>query len=213
MTTIASTAMLDASVEIGDGSMVEDFVSLGVMPSSIVPPLVVGRSALIRSHTVIYAGNTIGDRFQTGHGVLVRELNTIGSDVSIGSHSIVEHHVVIGDRVRIHSGAFIPEFTVVEHDAWIGPMVTITNAAYPRSRDAKAALKGPTIHAGAKIGANSTLLPGVVIGRDALVGAGSVVVKDVPGRAVVVGNPARIIRHIQDIDAYRTLSDGIMGDE
>ncbi|HEX6868623.1 MAG TPA: acyltransferase, partial [Candidatus Limnocylindrales bacterium] len=143
-----------------------------------------------------------GDRFQTGHGVLVREANTIGSDVSIGTHSIVEHHVELGDGVRIHSNAFIPEYSVVEAGAWIGPSVTFTNARYPLGRNAKASLQGPIIRRGAKIGANATLLPGVVIGRDALVGAGSVVVSDVPDGAVVVGNPARVVRYVTELEEY-----------
>jgi acetyltransferase-like isoleucine patch superfamily enzyme len=167
------------------------------------PPLRIGIDARIRSHTVIYAGTTIGDRFQTGHGVMIREANEIGSDVSVGTHSIVEHHVVIGDGARIHSNAFIPEFSVLEEGAWIGPSVTFTNARYPLSPDAKANLRGPIVRRGAKIGANATLLPGVVIGRDALVGAGSVVVHDVPDGSVVVGNPARVIKLAAELRAYR----------
>ena len=134
---------------------------------------------------------------------MIRESNTIGDDVSIGTHSIVEHHVEIGDRVRVHSNAFIPEYSVIEEGAWIGPSVTFTNARYPLGRDAKASLRGPIVRRGAKIGANATLLPGVIIGRDALVGAGSVVVHDVPDGAVVVGNPARVVRQVTEIEEYR----------
>ncbi|HEX2059500.1 MAG TPA: DapH/DapD/GlmU-related protein [Thermoanaerobaculia bacterium] len=162
----------------------------------------IGARAVIRSHTVIYAGNVIGDGFQTGHGALVREDNRIGNDVSIGSHSIVEHHVVIGDGVRIHSNAFIPEYSVLEEGCWIGPNVVVTNARYPRSAAVKEQLVGATVKAGAKVGAGVVLLPGVVIGRNALVGAGSVVVRDVGDGEVVAGNPARVIRHIKDIPAY-----------
>jgi len=151
---------------------------------------------------VIYAGNVIGAGFQTGHGVLVRESNEIGDDVSIGSHTIVEHHVKIGNRVRIHSGGFIPEFSVLEDGCWIGPCVVFTNALYPQSPSAKSNLKGPRIMSGAKIGANATLLPGVTIGKNALVGAGAVVVKDVPEGKVVVGNPARIVKEVSEIKAY-----------
>src|SRR5262245_10609290 len=202
-TSISETALVDPRAEIGEGAVIGDFVILGrdaLDPAH--PPLRIGIDARIRSHTVIYAGTTIGDRFQTGHGVMIREENQIGSDVSVGTHSIVEHHVVIEDRVRIHSNAFVPEYSVLEEGAWIGPSVTFTNARYPLSRDAKANLRGPIIRRGAKIGANSTLLPGVVIGRDALVGAGSVVVRDVPDGAVVVGNPARVIKLAADIRDY-----------
>jgi acetyltransferase-like isoleucine patch superfamily enzyme len=152
---------------------------------------------------VIYAGSVIGSGLRTGHGVMLREDNEIGDDVSIGTHSIVEHHVRLGNGVRIHSNAFVPEYSVVEDRAWIGPSVTFTNALYPLSAGAKAGLEGPVIRSGAKIGANATLLPGVVVGADALVGAGSVVVHDVPAGAVVVGNPARVVRQVSEIDAYR----------
>jgi len=162
----------------------------------------IGPHSIIRSHTVIYAGNLIGANFQTGHGVMVRELNTIGDNVSIGTHSIVEHHVRIGHRVRIHSNAFIPEYSILEDDTWIGPNVVLTNAMYPNSAHAKSNLKGPLLKVGAKIGANATILPGVTVGCNALVGAAAVVVKDVPDGKVVVGNPARIIKDLSELDAY-----------
>jgi acetyltransferase-like isoleucine patch superfamily enzyme len=149
---------------------------------------------------VIYAGNTIGDNFQTGHQVMIRELNDIGREVSIGTGSVIEHHVKIGDRVRIHSRVFIPEFSVLEEGCWIGPGVVMTNAFHPLCPKVKDCLVGPTVKKGAKIGANATLLPGVVIGENALVGAGAVVTKDVPAGAVVAGNPAKIIKQIDELD-------------
>ncbi len=137
-----------------------------------------------------------------GHGVLIREANVIGSRVSIGSHCMVEHHVRMGDGVRLHSGVFVPEYSVLEDECWLGPGVILTNARYPRSRGAKASLQGPRVRRGAKIGAGAVLLPGVEVGADAVVGAGAVVVRDVPPRAVVVGNPARVIKTVGDIAAY-----------
>jgi acetyltransferase-like isoleucine patch superfamily enzyme len=196
------------NTDVGEQASIGPFVILGSPPAGREAgevELVIGSNATIRSHTVIYAGNLIGRGFQTGHGVMVRESNTIGDDVSIGSHSIVEHHVRIGDGVRIHSNAFIPEYSVLEDGAWIGPSAVLTNAKYPLSAGAKATLKGPRIMPGAKIGANATLLPGVVVGREALVGAGAVVVNDVPDRTVVAGNPARIIGKVTDLDAYATI--------
>lgn len=193
------------NVQLGPGAEIGDFVIVGVPPrgrESGELETHIGPNALIRSHTVIYAGNVIGAHFQTGHGVLIRELNEIGDEVSIGSHSIIEHHVKIGHRVRIHSNAFVPEWSILEDDVWIGPNAVFTNALYPLSRDAKNSLRGPHLLPGAKIGANATLLAGVVVGRNALVGAGAVVVHDVPDGKVVAGNPARIIRDVGELSAY-----------
>lgn len=164
----------------------------------------IGANAYINSHTVIYAGNKIGQNFRAGHGVLIREENEIGDDVSIGSGSNVEHHVRIGSRVRLHSNVFIPELSILEDDCWLGPNVVITNARYPASPTTKEELAGVYIEKRAKIGANTTILPGVRIAADALVGAGSVVTVDVPSGAVVAGNPARVIKHISQIPAYRS---------
>jgi len=187
---------------------VGEFVVVGV-PARGQPPgsleTSIGRRAIIRSHTVIYAGNVIGDDFETGHAVLIRESNQIGHRVSIGSHSVIEHDVRIGDGVRMHSNVFIPEFSVLEADCTIGPGTVLTNTRYPWSRDAKETMQGPHIEAGAIIGANVTVLPAVRIGAGALVGAGAVVVADVPAGMVVVGNPARVVRAVRDIDAYRVL--------
>jgi acetyltransferase-like isoleucine patch superfamily enzyme len=199
------TCRIYPSVEIGENADIGDFVIIGVPPRDKGPgelKTVIGRSAVIRSHTVIYAGNIIGDNLQTGHGAMIRECNEIGHHVSIGSHTVIEHHVKIEDRVRIHSQAFIPEYSRLEQGCWIGPSVVFTNARYPLSPEAKRNLKGPVIRRGAKIGANSTLLPGVVVGENALVGAAAVVVEDVPAGKVVVGNPAQVIRDVADLGVY-----------
>jgi acetyltransferase-like isoleucine patch superfamily enzyme len=185
---------------------VDPFVIVGQLPrgqQSCDQITRIGDNAYINSHTVIYAGNKIGRNFRAGHGVLVREENEIGDDVSIGSGSNVEHHVRIGSRVRLHSNVFIPELSILEDDCWLGPNVVITNARYPASPTTKEKLVGVYIAKRAKIGANTTILPGVRIAADALVGAGSVVTSDVPSGTVVAGNPARVIKHISQIPAYR----------
>ena len=197
-----NTSRIYQNVTLGDGTSVEDFSLIGVPPRGAQDgelPTTIGERAVIRSHTVIYAGNVIGRNFQTGNKVNIRESNRIGDNVSIGTLSVVEHHVDIGNGVRIHTQVFIPEFSVLEDGCWIGPNVVLTNAKYPLSPGVKDSLVGPVIRRNAKIGANATLLPGVVIGEGALVGAGAVVVRDVPPGAVVVGNPARVIRHVSDL--------------
>jgi len=211
---ISPHALVYQGVVLGEDAVIDPWVILGypVSGSAAADRLDIGRDAIIRSHTVIYAGSVIGDAFRTGHGALIREGNDIGDRVSVGSHSVVEHHVRLASGVRVHTGAFIPEFSVLEEGAWVGPHVTFTNATYPLARDAKATLRGPHLMRGAKIGANATLLPGVTIGVDALVGAGSVVVRDVPDGAIVAGNPARVIGSIDDIAAYGSLQAGMAGE-
>jgi acetyltransferase-like isoleucine patch superfamily enzyme len=162
--------------------------------------LSIGPDGVIRSHTVIYAGSSIGARVQTGHGVLIRESTLIGDNCSIGSGSVVEFAVVIGDRVRLHSQVFVPEYSVLEDDCWLGPRVVLTNARFPGSRRAKDTLEGVRIGRFARVGANATLLPGVVIGAGALVGAGAVVTRDVPPDTVVVGNPARPRGRVSELE-------------
>ena len=157
------TCRIYPNVELGPGAEIGEFVIIGLPPRGKAAgqlATVIGSNAVIRSHTVIYAGNVIGDEFQTGHAAMVRELNKIGHNVSIGTHTVIEHHVNIEDDVRIHSQAFIPEYSVLEQACWIGPNVVFTNALYPRSAGAKHHLNGPRICRDAKIGANSTLLPG-----------------------------------------------------
>jgi acetyltransferase-like isoleucine patch superfamily enzyme len=191
-----TTSIIRANVFFGAEPTIEDFCLVGVPPRGMADGELatrIGAHAVIRSHAVIYAGNVIGDHFQTGNKVNIRESNRIGHHVSIGTLSVVEHHVEIADNVRIHTQVFIPEYSVLEEGCWIGPNVVFTNAKYPLSAGVKDSLAGPIIRKGAKIGANVTLLPGVVVGEGALVGAGSVVVRDVPAGAVVVGNPARVV--------------------
>lgn len=184
-------------VVVGEGSVIEDYCIIGAPPRGKQAgemETTIGRGAVLRSHTVIYAGNRIGANFQTGNKVNIRESNEIGDNVSIGTLSVIEHHVRIGNGVRMHSQVFVPEFTVIEDGAWLGPNVVITNAKYPLSPRVKETLAGPVVKKGAKIGANATILPGLVIGENAFVGAGAVVVKDVPDNAVVAGNPAKLIK-------------------
>jgi acetyltransferase-like isoleucine patch superfamily enzyme len=180
-------------VQLGASCAIGPFCVLGVEPHD-VDPLIIGASATIRSHAVIYRGTTIGDRFHAGHGALLREHTVIGDDVSVGSHTIVEHHVRLGDGVRLHSGCFVPEHSVLEAGAWLGPGVLVTNARYPNRPDTKDRLEGVHVGEAAAIGAGAVLLPGVRIGAGALIGAGAVVVRDVAPGVTVVGNPGRVVR-------------------
>lgn len=196
---ISRKAVIYPGVRLGRNAVVEDFVIIGLQPrgqKSSLGPTVIGDNAIIRAHTIIYAGNQIGNNFQTGNKANIRETNKIGDDVSIGTLSVVEHHVKIGCGVRIHSQAFIPEYCILEDGCWIGPQVVLTNAPYPKSPNAKNTLRGVRIGKKAIVGANATLLPGLVIGEHSLIGAGAVVTRDIRRYQVVAGNPARVINRL-----------------
>ncbi len=163
-------------------------------------PLTIGEHATIRPFTTLYAGSTIGDRLQTGQGASIREDNVLGDDVSVGTNTVLEFGNRIGDRVRIHSGCFL-EMVTIEDDVFVGPNVVFTDDPHPMNCPRYQECKGgPVVRRMARIGANSTILPGVEIGENALVGAGSVVVHDVPPGAVVAGNPAQVIKQVDDLE-------------
>jgi acetyltransferase-like isoleucine patch superfamily enzyme len=194
---ISKTAVIYPNVEIGTNVTIEDFCIIGApFKGQDSEATIIGDNSVIRSHTVIYAGNKIGCNFQTGNKANIREMNCIGDNVSIGTLSVIEHHIVIENNVRIHTQVFIPEYTTLKESCWIGPNVVITNAKFPRHPNVKKDLKGVYISAKAKVGANSTILPGVHIGENSLIGAGSVVTKDVKAGLVIAGNPAKMLYEI-----------------
>lgn len=202
---MATTIILHPALVLGQDVIFGDYAIIGEPPRGCQPGELetrIGDHSLIRSHSVIYAGNRIGSHFQTGHHVSIRELNQIGDKVSIGTGSVIEHHVSIGNNCRFHSQTFIPEYTICEDDVWIGPNVVLTNAKYPSAPNTKELLSGIIVKKRAKIGANVTVLPGITIGENALIGAGSVVTKDVEAGAVMAGSPAKRINHIDNISHY-----------
>ena len=123
----------------------------------------------------------------------------IGSGSSIGSFVEIGRGAVVGERVKIQAFVNIPEGVIIEDEVFVGPQVSFTNDKYPRSTDSDWKLIPSRVCKGASIGANATIVCGVTIGEDSIVGAGSVVTKDVPARTIVAGNPAKIIRKIKKI--------------
>ena len=150
----------------------------------------IGNDAVLRSGTVIYCDVTIGDRFQTGHNVVIREKTRIGNQVSIGTGVVIEGNTCIGDQVNLQSMVYIPTNTTIGDRVFIGPNAVLTNDRYPPS--GFGGLVGPVIENDAAVGANATLLPGVRIGKGALVAAAAVVTRDVPAHMLAVGSPAKI---------------------
>ena len=176
---------------------------VGELPGRKIADLTlsIGPHAIIRSFSVIYAGSRIGAHLETGHGAVIREENRIGDDFSIWNNSTVDYGCVIGSRVRVHTGVYIAQFTVIEDDVFLAPGVMIANDRHPICRDC---MRGPTIKRAARVGINATLLPEIVVGEAALVGAGAVVTRDVPARAVVVSNPARVIGTVDQLTHSRS---------
>jgi acetyltransferase-like isoleucine patch superfamily enzyme len=119
----------------------------------------------------------------------------IGADCNICDHVFIENDVMIGDRVTVKSGVQLWDGIRIENDVFVGPNATFTNDAFPRSKQYLKKYPVTVVREGASIGANATILPGITVGRQAMVGAGAVVTRSVPPFAVVVGNPARIVRY------------------
>jgi len=152
--------------------------------------LVLGPGARLRSGTTLYDGSTIGAGLETGHGVVVREGCVIGDDVAIWSNSVVDYGCRIGDRVKIHCNCYVAQYSELDDDVFLAPGVTIANDLYPGDERSAAVMAGPKIGKGAQIGVNVTILPYIRIGAGALIGAGSVVTRDIPAGVVAFGNPA-----------------------
>ncbi|HXO98884.1 MAG TPA: hypothetical protein VN813_00210 [Luteibacter sp.] len=198
----ANTIVYD-NVVLGDDTIVGAQCILGEPNAAIYadaagydnPRLVIGAHSLIRSGTIMYAGSDIGERFETGHRVTIREKARIGANVRIGTLSDIQGHCEIGDYVRFHSNVHIGHASVIKDYVWIFPYVVLTNDPHPPSD----VLMGVTVEEFAVIATMSVILPGVTIGRDSLVGASSMVRKNVDPETVVAGNPAKQVASIHDV--------------
>ena len=148
----------------------------------------IGSDATIRGGATIYGDVEIGDRFATGHNVLVREGTTIGDDVVVGTNTVIDGNVTIGSEVSLQTGVYVPRETVIGDRVFVGPNAVLTNDPHPVRTDVD--LQGPTVEDGVSVGANATILPGVTVGEEAFVAAGAIVTEDVPPRTLAVGAPA-----------------------
>ncbi|WP_082189315.1 acyltransferase [Aeromonas caviae] len=141
--------------------------------------------------------SNIGEGTRVWQFAVVLKDAQIGRDCNICAHTLIESDVTIGNNVTVKSGVYIWDGTRISNNVFIGPNVTFTNDKMPRSKVYPDEFLKIIINEYATIGANTTLLPGITIGKHAMIGAGSVVTKDVPDYAIVVGNPAKIIRYIE----------------
>src|SRR6476646_6305912 len=133
----------------------------------------------------------------------VSEKAKIGKNCNINDHVFIENDVLIGDNVTVKCGVQLWDGLRVEDDVFIGPNATFTNDPFPRSKQRPEEFEITYLRRGCSIGANATILPGVTIGQNAMVGAGAVVTKSVPANAVVQGNPARISSYRAPVHATR----------
>jgi acetyltransferase-like isoleucine patch superfamily enzyme len=183
------TKPTEAYYELGDHSQVDPDVVLGYRYPGDSRPTRIGEYAIIRSGSIIYANTDIGRRFQCGHQVLIR------AEVDIGDRCVVHHKCTLEGRIRIGHGVkimahvYVPSTTVIGDMVFIGPGTTFLNDKLPMRRAAPVA--GARIEDHVTIGGGVTVCPGVTIGRNSFIGAGSLVNKDVPPDTLAYGVPAR----------------------
>jgi len=141
---------------------------------------------------------SIGANVRIWQYVVILENAIIGADVNICSHCFIENDVLIGDRVTIKNGTQLWDGLVIDDDVFVGPNVTFTNDQFPRSKNIGYKIRKTLVKKGASIGGGAVILPGITIGENSMVGAGSVVTSDVEKNSLVFGNPAKHIRYISE---------------
>jgi len=208
-TRIGSLTVVHAGTEVGDGCVIEDNVVLGKRPrlrpgSSAAgaqrEARVIEAEATVCAGAVIYAGARIGSRAIIGDQSQVRERSVVGPGSVVGRGSTVDFDARVGAHVSIQTSVYVTGGSIVEDDVFVGPGVVMTNdntmGRHPRGE----ALKGPVLRRACRVGGGVVLVPGVEIGAEAFVAAGSVVTRDVGEREVVIGVPARVVRRVPDED-------------
>jgi acetyltransferase-like isoleucine patch superfamily enzyme len=212
--TISSSAKIGKNVRIGDYSVIYDNVIIednSIICNNCVigepltdyyfnknyvnPQTLIGSDSLIRSHTIIYAGTKTGTNFSTGNNVSVRENSVFGNNCRLGTLCDIQGDMKIGDYCWLHSNVHVGKGSLLGNFVFIYPYVVLTNDPYPPSE----MCIGVQVGDFAQIATQSTILPGVKIGMHALIGAGSVVSKDVESYTLCVGNPARKLKDVREI--------------
>ena len=208
MVEVHPTAVVYPGTVLGEGVRVLEYAVVGKQPvlsprstakREELPPAELGEGTVVSTGAVVFAGTRIGARVIVGDQACVRERVILGDDVVVGRGTLIENDTAVGALTKIQAGAYITAYSTLEDNVFVAPCVVTTNDNFMGRTDRRHDLmKGPTIRRGARIGGGATLCPGIEIGEEAFVGAGAVVIADVPPRAVVVGNPARQIRDVPD---------------
>jgi acetyltransferase-like isoleucine patch superfamily enzyme len=206
-TVFGANVTVHANTTIGRGCVIDDGAVLGrlprLAPHSNAPrgeigSLVLSAGVTVGAGAVVFAGTQIEENSIVGDQAFVREGARVGAGSVIGRGSSVDPQILIGARVRVQSNVYLTQGTVVEDDVFVGPGVCTTNDNTMARHDSDYDLRGPILRRACRVGGAAVLLPGVEIGEEAFVGAGAVVLADVPPRAVVVGVPARQIGLVDD---------------
>ena len=202
--TIGPFCVVHDNVTVGAGSILDSHVVLGAPTANFFDdpatyearPCRIGARAIVRSHSVVYAGADVGDDFECGHHITIREGSRLGASVRVGTRSDLQGELVVGDYARLHSNVFVAQRTTIEDFVWLLPNVMLANDPHPPSDSCTI---GPTIRRFAVVSAGATVFPGVEIGEGAVVGAMALVREDVSPGTVVVGIPARPIGRAEDV--------------
>jgi UDP-2-acetamido-3-amino-2,3-dideoxy-glucuronate N-acetyltransferase len=204
---IGNNVVLHNGTTIGQECRIDDNTVIGKLPmrarrsattrETQLSPAIIGGHVLIGASVVLYAGCEIAE------GVLIADLSSIRENVKIGRDTIVgrgvavENTSTIGSRCKLETNVYITAYSIIEDDVFIAPCVTTSNDNYVgRTKERFKHYKGVIVRRGGRIGANATILPGKVIGEDALVAAGAVVTCDVPSRKIYAGVPAKELRDV-----------------
>src|SRR6476619_2122808 len=193
---IHPTASVYPGTKLGEGLKVLEHAVVGKQPAlsprstakrDPLEPTEIGDGTIVSTGAVVFAGSTIGDRVILGDQSCVRERVVVGDDVVIGRGSLVENDTTIGAMTKIQAEAYITAYSTLEEHVFIAPCVVTTNDNFMgRTERRHELVRGPTIRRGARVGGGAFLCPGAVV------------VRDVPPRKVVVGNPARVLRDVPD---------------
>lgn len=190
-------------VRLQDGAVLGKPVALGARSAAsreAPAPLEVGEAATVCAGAIVLAGARIGAGAVIGDQAHVRERAVVGEDTVVGRGCAIDNDVCVGARVRIQTGCYITAFSAIDDDVFVAPGVTTTNDDTMGRHGPGYPLPGARLRRACRVGAGAILLPGIEVGEEAFVAAGSVVTRDVAARAVVMGAPARQVREVADDD-------------